>query len=286
MKSCLTLLILCFVWPVYAQKTIPEFLNGNWMISGSLDAEQWNIVSETNMKGFGYKMVDQVPVISEYLDISLINGQLILAATVLNQNEGKTILFKGEMDDVKKKVKFVNYDHDFPQEITYEYSIDSLPKLNVRIYGQGKEQYLRLYKPDHIAINADNPKFDAGLATKLGADDYGMKSYYFVVLKTGTSKNDNKEFINEAFKGHMNNINDLVKREKLIVAGPFGKNLDQFRGLFIFNNVKSEEEAKLLVESDPAVKAGLLSYNLYTWYGSAALPMYLPYSYKITKSIF
>ncbi|MFD1166635.1 hypothetical protein ACFQ2C_13555 [Sphingobacterium daejeonense] len=64
------------------------------------------------------------------------------------------------------------------------------------------------------------------------------------------------------------------------------KNYDQFRGLFILNNVKTEEEAKEILETDPAIKSGLLSYTIYPWYGSAALPMYLPYSEKVTKSKF
>ncbi|WP_197734196.1 YciI family protein [Sphingobacterium daejeonense] len=139
----------------------------------------------------------------------------------------------------------------------------------------------RLNSPDKKGI-----EFDQELAEKLGADDYGMKSYYFVVLKTGPEKNNNKEFVNEAFSGHMANINRLVKEEKLIVAGPFGKNNDQFRGLFILNNVKTEEEAKEILETDPAIKSGLLSYTIYPWYGSAALPMYLQYSEKVTKSKF
>jgi uncharacterized protein YciI len=139
----------------------------------------------------------------------------------------------------------------------------------------------RLNSPEKKGI-----EFDKELAEKLGADDYGMKSYYFVVLKTGPEKNKNKEFVNEAFSGHMSNINRLVKEEKLIVAGPFGKNNDQFRGLFILNNVKTEEEAKEILETDPAIKSGLLSYTIYPWYGSAALPMYLPYSEKVTKSKF
>ena len=33
-----------------------------------------------------------------------------------------------------------------------------------------------------------NPKYDAALAKELGADDLGMRSYVFCVLKTGPAK--------------------------------------------------------------------------------------------------
>lgn len=129
-----------------------------------------------------------------------------------------------------------------------------------------------------------NPDYNKVLAEKLGGDDYGMKSYFFVILKTGTNTTEDKNLISESFSGHMNNIHRLVKEGKLIVAGPFGKNDKNYRGLFILNNIKTAEEAKDLLQTDPAIKSGLLDYELFTWYGSAALPEYLPFSDKIWKS--
>jgi uncharacterized protein YciI len=129
-----------------------------------------------------------------------------------------------------------------------------------------------------------NPDYNNVLAKKLGGDDYGMKSYFFVILKTGTNTTGDKNLISENFRGHMNNIHRLVKEGKLIVAGPFEKNDKNYRGLFILNNIKTTEEAKDLLQTDPAIKSGLLDYELFTWYGSAALPEYLPFSDKIWKS--
>ncbi|WP_260392461.1 hypothetical protein [Empedobacter falsenii] len=40
--------------------------------------------------------------------------------------------------------------------------------------------------------------------------------------------------INEKFRGHLDNINRLVKEEKLVVAGPMGKNEKNYCGIFIF----------------------------------------------------
>lgn len=129
-----------------------------------------------------------------------------------------------------------------------------------------------------------NPNFDKTLADKLGGDDYGMKSYFLVILKTGTNTTTDKELISNSFRGHMDNINRLVKEGKLIVAGPLGKNENNYRGIFILNDLKSLEEAKELLQTDLAIKNELLDYEIFTWYGSAALPEYLPFSDKIWKS--
>lgn len=131
-----------------------------------------------------------------------------------------------------------------------------------------------------------NPLYDKSLADKLGADDYGMKSYFLIILKTGENTTSDKDFINESFKGHMENIGKLVKEGKLIVAGPLEKNQQNYRGIFILNNVKLKEEAIELLKTDPAIKNGLLDYDIFTWFGSAALPEYLPFSDKIWKSKF
>jgi uncharacterized protein len=138
-------------------------------------------------------------------------------------------------------------------------------------------------KSEKDATNT-NPNYDKVLAEKLGGDDYGMKSYFFVILKTGNNKTEDKNLISESFRGHMDNINRLVKENKLIVAGPFGKNDKNYRGLFILNNIKTLEEAKDLLQTDPAIKVGLLDFDIFAWYGSAALPEYLPFSEKIWKS--
>ena len=100
-------------------------------------------------------------------------------------------------------------------------------------------------------------KYNAELAKKLGADQYGMKSYVMVVLKTGPNdaKITDKEKRAKLFAGHQSNMGRLAKGGKLAFAGPFfdGRPL---RGLLIFN-VKTIEEAEDLVKTDPAVKAGI-----------------------------
>ncbi len=127
-----------------------------------------------------------------------------------------------------------------------------------------------------------NPSYDSTLAKQLGADDYGMKTYMFVILKTGTNTISDKKIRDSIFAGHLANINRLVEEDKLVVAGPFMKNDKNYRGLFILN-VKTKEEADALLITDPAIKEKLLEPEVIPWYGSAALPLYIDESKKIEK---
>ncbi len=114
-------------------------------------------------------------------------------------------------------------------------------------------------------------KFDKKLAAKLGADEYGMRNYVLAILKTGPKDAEIKGAERDkAFAGHLANIKRIAAEGKLAVAGPFGKNDKQFRGLFIFA-VDTVEEAEKLAATDPAIKAGILIVEFVPWYGSAAL---------------
>lgn len=113
-------------------------------------------------------------------------------------------------------------------------------------------------------------KYDAALAKRLGADERGMRMYVLALLKTGPKQFPPGKERDELFSGHMANIGRLAKEGKLSVAGPFDKNDKNWRGLFILN-VKTIEEAKRLVETDPTIKAGIFVVDLVPWYGSAAL---------------
>lgn len=125
--------------------------------------------------------------------------------------------------------------------------------------------------------------FNQKLADSLGADKYGMKAYTIVMLTTGTNKIEDKTKMGELMKGHLANITKLADEGKIIVAGPFlEQNKENYRGMFIFNT-KSKEEAEQWVKTDPAVQAGVFGYEIFPWYGSAALPMYLKYHKEISK---
>ncbi len=122
--------------------------------------------------------------------------------------------------------------------------------------------------------------FDAEMAKKAGADDYGMRSYVFCILKTGPrdAKIKDKKQRDEIFAGHMANIKRLAGEGKLAVAGPFG-------GIFVFA-VPTVEEAQKLVETDPVIKSGMMVAELTPWYGSAAMMFVNEQHSKVQKKSF
>jgi uncharacterized protein YciI len=133
-----------------------------------------------------------------------------------------------------------------------------------------------------LTFAADAQKYNKALADSLGSDDNGMKRYTLAILKTGPNVPADKLAIDSLFKGHISNMERLAKEGKLIVGGPFKKNSSNFNGIFILN-VPTIEEARVLVNTDPAVSAGAFEVDIYEWYGSAALPLYLPYHDVISK---
>lgn len=132
-------------------------------------------------------------------------------------------------------------------------------------------------------LHSQNSQYNDSLAKKLGADEYGMKPYILVILKTGSNTSADKHTVDSCFRGHMQNMERLVQAKLLVVAGPISRNEKKVRGIFILN-LNSQEEALNVLQTDPAIHAKLLEPELYNWYGSAALPVYLETADKIWKS--
>jgi len=112
-------------------------------------------------------------------------------------------------------------------------------------------------------------EYDSIKAKLYEADNYGMKQYVMAFLKKGPNRDQDSVTAAELQKAHLKNITRLAEEGKLVLAGPFMDDGD-IRGIYIFD-AKSIEEAKMLTESDPAIKAGRLEMDLRPWYGSAAL---------------
>ena len=133
------------------------------------------------------------------------------------------------------------------------------------------------------SLGFSQSQYDEALATKLGADEYGMKKYVMAFLLRGDRVGEYSAEQRQEIQGnHMANIGKMADMGKLVVAGPFFGNED-LRGIYIFD-VQSIEEAKALTETDPAIQAGVLKMDLKEWYGSAALMMLSEMYPKITKT--
>lgn len=120
------------------------------------------------------------------------------------------------------------------------------------------------------AADTPKPAYDAELARRYGADERGMRQYVLVVLKTGPTPVTDPEKRKAMFAGHFANMERLGKEGKLVLAGPFEKNAEGWRGLFVFA-VADVEDARALVATDPVVIHGEMVPELHPWYGTAAV---------------
>ncbi|WP_428613213.1 YciI family protein [Shewanella sp.] len=123
--------------------------------------------------------------------------------------------------------------------------------------------------------------YDAALAERVGADEYGMKLYVMAFLKRGPNRGQSEEEAKRLQRAHLDNIKHLADEGKLVLAGPFIEE-GELRGIYLFN-VTSIEEARVLTATDPAIKAGRLVMELHPWYGSAALMEVNKLHHKLAK---
>ena len=111
--------------------------------------------------------------------------------------------------------------------------------------------------------------YDPAFAERLGADDYGMKSYVMAFLKRGPNRDRDSSEAAALQRAHLENIGRLAEAGKLVLAGPF-LDTGELRGIYIFD-VPTVAEAEALTATDPAIQAGSLVMELKPWYGSAAV---------------
>ena len=111
--------------------------------------------------------------------------------------------------------------------------------------------------------------YDEALATRLGADERGMRSYVLVILKTGPNRVPAGPERDEMFRGHFANMKRLADAGQLVVAGPLD-GVDGWRGLVVFA-VKEIDEARQLAATDPVLVKGEMVAEYHKLYGSAAL---------------
>lgn len=87
--------------------------------------------------------------------------------------------------------------------------------------------------------------------------------YFFVLLKRPAHppelSTEDREKLQEA---HMSNIRKLHAEHKLFVAGPFMDDDPSLRGIFVFQG-ESRAQVEEWVKTDPMVRAGRLSFEVY-----------------------
>lgn len=91
-----------------------------------------------------------------------------------------------------------------------------------------------------------------------------IRQYWFVMLLKGQNRTQDSVTAAKIQDGHMANIRRLYADGKLKVAGPFGDE-GVWRGIFIFD-CETKEEVEQLLNTDPAIAAGRLAYELHPWY--------------------
>lgn len=95
---------------------------------------------------------------------------------------------------------------------------------------------------------------------------FDLEGYQLGFLRKGPNHGTGtKEEADKVQAGHMANINKMATMGKLVAAGPMGDDGD-LRGIFLFK-VASLDEAKALAAEDPAIKAGRLRMDIFTWWG-------------------
>lgn len=124
--------------------------------------------------------------------------------------------------------------------------------------------------------------FDQALAERVGADDYGMRAYVLVILKSGPKRMPDGEARDAMFAGHFANMERLASEGKLALAGPFSEDPDGWRGLFVLATTDLDE-ARRLVGTDPVIVNGEMVAEYHRWYGSAATMLVNEWHGRVAK---
>ena len=95
------------------------------------------------------------------------------------------------------------------------------------------------------------------------ATKFELVTYYLGLLYAGTARDQSPEDQEKIQTAHLKHLESMYKKGILLIAGPMGDN-GELRGIVVLK-VNSMEEAKALVEADPAVKAGRLRVELHPW---------------------
>jgi uncharacterized protein YciI len=96
------------------------------------------------------------------------------------------------------------------------------------------------------------------------AQDHKLVQFQMAILRKGPQWSTTKpEDRNKILLQHRDSVVALLDSGKMVIAGPFGDETE-LAGIFVLRT--TADEAKALVDQDPAVKAGLMSSEIHPWF--------------------
>lgn len=140
MKTLFSLLTIILLFSFSEGNNLDQvrFLEGTWKTENKETYEVWKKNDDGTMEGYSYKLKAGEKVVSEYLSLKMIDGNLTYQARVPNQNNGQTIPFVLNKA-VTDQLSFENLSHDFPKKIQYK-SLDAQTTL-VSVLGDGDKGF-------------------------------------------------------------------------------------------------------------------------------------------------
>ena len=129
------------------QRQLTTDFSGVWLSESEnvFYEESWDY-KEERLKGIGLIYNDIDTLFVEQLQIVKKFGGWFYAATIADQNNGKTVSFKLERPATREYI-FSNKRHDFPQTISYTFNQDTaFVQINGEENGNLKSENLRLIR--------------------------------------------------------------------------------------------------------------------------------------------
>lgn len=114
--------------------------------------------------------------------------------------------------------------------------------------------------------SADNEAKPESFSYQDGDTTYTMQKYFLCIYVRGEKQAESQEAEMDLQKRHLEHISKMAEDGAVCMAGPFDNKGDK-RGVLVFNTA-TEEQARALVDQDPKVLAGILSYEMYPWWAA------------------
>lgn len=121
-------------------------LAGTWESTGNvLFYEQWEIIDDTTMRGFGFSVNNSDTVYNEQLYIQKDDNSVNYIAIVWKQNNAEPVLFH-LIKSTEDYFVFENPMHDYPNRIIYHFKSDSTFRVQLETMKGTKQRSFEMKK--------------------------------------------------------------------------------------------------------------------------------------------